>query len=259
MEKGSSEPQPGLATAEGSGPAPQYSASVRSWSGGAVFSLGLVRPPLPQLTPGPCLGLHWAGGAFAHQHFWKIPQPVSKLISVTHIPVPQPPKYHVWTDNLVESGVGPSCCLTAPPPDFMSTWWPPRGCRAIHRQFHLSALSAESRNSSNPGFPFTLSTITLLIGALAQRGKIVVVQTLSYVWVFETPLTAARLVACHSLFPGIYSNSCPLSGWCYPTISSSAAHLLLLSSIFPSFRVFCSISPWLSNSAFLSTGHREKR
>ena len=159
----------------------------------------------------------------------------------------------------MESGVRPSCCLTTPPPDFISTWWPPRSCRAIHRWFHFSVLSAESRNSSNPGFPFTFSTITLLIGVLAQRGKTVVVQSLSYVWLFETPWTAACHTACLSLFPGIYSNSCPLSGWCYPTISSSAAHLLLLPSIFPSFRVFCSISPWLSNSTFLSTGHWEKR
>ena len=173
---------------------------------GGVFSLGLVRLPLPQLTPGPCLSLHWAWGALAHQHFWKIPQPVSKLISITHVPVPQPPKYHVWTDNLVESGVRPSRCLIVPPPDFISTWWPPCSYRATHRRFHLSALSAESRNSSNPGFPFTLSTITLLTGALAQRGKIVLVQSLSYVWLFETPWTAAYHAACLSLFPGIYSN-----------------------------------------------------
>ena len=37
--------------------------------------------------------------------------------------------------------------------------------------------------------------------------------------------------------PGVYSNSCPLSWWCHPTISS--CHPLLLSpSIFPSIRVF---------------------
>lgn len=59
MEKGSSEPQPGLETAKSDGPAPQYSASVGAEVGG-VFSLGLVRLPLPQLTPGPCLSLHWA-------------------------------------------------------------------------------------------------------------------------------------------------------------------------------------------------------
>ena len=35
--------------------------------------------------------------------------------------------------------------------------------------------------------------------------------------------------------PGVYSNSCPLSRWYHPTISSSVA---LFPSIFPSFRVF---------------------
>ena len=37
--------------------------------------------------------------------------------------------------------------------------------------------------------------------------------------------------------PGVYSNSCPLSRWCHPTISSCRP-LLLLPSIFPSIRVF---------------------
>ena len=42
---------------------------------------------------------------------------------------------------------------------------------------------------------------------------------------------------CPSPPPGIYSNSYPLSRWCHPTISSCRP-LLLLPSIFPSFRVF---------------------
>ena len=37
------------------------------------------------------------------------------------------------------------------------------------------------------------------------------VQSLCHVQLFETPWT-----------PRLYSNSCPLSGWCHPTISSSA-------------------------------------
>ena len=37
--------------------------------------------------------------------------------------------------------------------------------------------------------------------------------------------------------PGVYSNWCPLSWWCHPTISSSCP-LFLLPSIFPSIRVF---------------------
>ena len=43
------------------------------------------------------------------------------------------------------------------------------------------------------------------------------------------------------LSPGVSSNSCPLSQWCHPTISSSAT-LLLLPSIIPSIRVFSSES-----------------
>ena len=38
--------------------------------------------------------------------------------------------------------------------------------------------------------------------------------------------------------PGAYSNSCPSSQWCHPTISSSVVPLLLLPSVFPSIRVF---------------------
>ena len=39
---------------------------------------------------------------------------------------------------------------------------------------------------------------------------------------------------CPSPTPGVYSNSCPLSQWCHPTISS----LLLPPSISPSIKVF---------------------
>ena len=43
---------------------------------------------------------------------------------------------------------------------------------------------------------------------------------------------------CPSLSPGVCTNSCPLSQWCHPTISSS----VLLPSIFPNIRVFSSES-----------------
>ena len=42
---------------------------------------------------------------------------------------------------------------------------------------------------------------------------------------------------CPSPTPGVYSNSCPLSQWCHPAISSSVV-LLLLPSISPNIRVF---------------------
>ena len=38
---------------------------------------------------------------------------------------------------------------------------------------------------------------------------------------------------CLSPTPGVYSNSCPLSEWRHPTISSSAHPLFLLPSVFP--------------------------
>ena len=45
---------------------------------------------------------------------------------------------------------------------------------------------------------------------------------------------------CPSPSPGVCSDSCPLSWWCYLTISSSAAPILLLPSVFPSLRIFSS-------------------
>ena len=42
---------------------------------------------------------------------------------------------------------------------------------------------------------------------------------------------------CPSPTAGVHPNPCPLSPWCYPTILSLSS-LLLLSSIFPSIRVF---------------------
>ena len=43
---------------------------------------------------------------------------------------------------------------------------------------------------------------------------------------------------CLSPTPKVYSNSCPLSRRCYPTISSSVNPLFLTPSMFPSIRVF---------------------
>ena len=43
---------------------------------------------------------------------------------------------------------------------------------------------------------------------------------------------------CPSPTPGLYWNSCPLSRWCHPTISSSVIPLLLPPPIFPSIRIF---------------------
>jgi len=50
---------------------------------------------------------------------------------------------------------------------------------------------------------------------------VVVVQSLSRVWLFVTLWTTAHRLPWLSPSPGACSNSCPLSQWCRPTISSS--------------------------------------
>ena len=49
---------------------------------------------------------------------------------------------------------------------------------------------------------------------------IVVLQLFSRVWLFATLWTAHTRVPCPSPTPGACLNSCPLSQWCHPTISS---------------------------------------
>ena len=46
------------------------------------------------------------------------------------------------------------------------------------------------------------------------------VQSFSHVRLFATPWTADTRPPCPSSTPGVYSNSCPLSWWCHPNISS---------------------------------------
>ena len=43
---------------------------------------------------------------------------------------------------------------------------------------------------------------------------------------------------CPSPAPGVHPNSCPLSRWCHPTISSSVVPFSSCPQIFPSIRVF---------------------
>ena len=52
-------------------------------------------------------------------------------------------------------------------------------------------------------------------------------------------------LSCPSLYPGVCSNSCPLSWWCYLTISSSVTHFFCLQSFpasesFPMSQLFAS-------------------
>ena len=75
------------------------------------------------------------------------------------------------------------------------------------------------------------------------------VQSLSRVWLFATPWTAARQASLSIPTPGVYSNSSPSSRWCHPAISSSVVPFSLLQS-FPA-----SVS-FPVNQLFTSGGQR---
>ena len=64
-----------------------------------------------------------------------------------------------------------------------------------------------------------LSTLTVQFSSVAQ----------SCLTLQPHGLQHTRLL-CPSSTPGVYSNSCPLSPWCYPTISSSAIPFSCLQS-----------------------------
>ena len=73
---------------------------------------------------------------------------------------------------------------------------------------------------------------------LLSRILTVVVQSLSRVWFFATPWTAAPRLPCPSPSPGVCSNSCPSSRWCHPTILSSVTPFSSCLQSFPSSRSF---------------------
>ena len=59
------------------------------------------------------------------------------------------------------------------------------------------------------------------------------VQSFSCIQLFATPWTAARRLPCPLPTPGVYSDSCPSSQWCHPTISSSVVPFSSCPQSFP--------------------------
>ena len=73
------------------------------------------------------------------------------------------------------------------------------------------------------------------------------VNSLSHVQLFATPWTAAHYASLSITNPKVHSNSCPLSRWCHPTISSS---VIPFSSRLQSF----SVSGSFPMSQFFTSG-----
>ena len=71
----------------------------------------------------------------------------------------------------------------------------------------------------------------------------VVVQSLSHIWLFETPWTAVHQASLSSTFSSS-SNSCPLSQWWYLTILSSVALFSFCLELSQNQGVFQRVSSW---------------
>ena len=81
------------------------------------------------------------------------------------------------------------------------------------------------------------------------------VQSLSHVWLFATPWPAAHQAFLSFPSVGFCSNSCLLSQWCHPTISSCHP-LLLLPSTVPSIGVFSNEPPLCTMARVLKLQHQ---
>ena len=70
---------------------------------------------------------------------------------------------------------------------------------------------------------------------LAQQDQCfyIAVQLISHVWLFVTPWTAACQASLSSTISQVCSDSCPLSQWCHPTISSSVGPFFSCLQCFP--------------------------
>ena len=63
--------------------------------------------------------------------------------------------------------------------------------------------------------------------------NLVAVQLLNCIWLHDTTWTEHARLPSPSLCPRVYSNSCPLSRWCHPVISSSLAPFSSCPQSFP--------------------------
>ena len=78
------------------------------------------------------------------------------------------------------------------------------------------ALESRQRGSRERSFFFTIKNHLLFM-------HIVIAQLLSHVWLFATHGLQYSRLPSPSLSPWVCWNSCPLSQWCHPTISSCVA------------------------------------
>ena len=85
------------------------------------------------------------------------------------------------------------------------------------------------------------------------KKEFALIQLLSHVQLFATPWTVACQSSLSFTSPGTCSNSCLLSRWCHPTISSSVIPFSFCLKSFPAPRVFSNESAlWIRSPKYLS-------
>ena len=77
-----------------------------------------------------------------------------------------------------------------------------------------------------------------LIFLLSPSVQFSSIQLLSHVWLLRPHGLQHTRPPCPSPTPGVYSNSCPLSWWCHPTISSSVVPFSFHLQSFPASASF---------------------
>ena len=82
--------------------------------------------------------------------------------------------------------------------------------------------------------PVSLTSPVLVGGFFTTSATNCSIQSLSCVLLFVTQGLQHARPPCPSTTPGVYSNSCPLSRWCHPTISSSVIPFSSCLQSFPS-------------------------
>ena len=116
---------------------------------------------------------------------------------------------HLFSDNRNQKNV--KLCKIFQPSIFRSNVTHKMAtCPGPHRVQNQSWDSKQSANNFPPNIPRKGRT-----GHFKNVPQFSSVQSLSHVRLFATPWTAACQAS------GVYANSCPLSCWCHPTISSS--------------------------------------
>ena len=78
----------------------------------------------------------------------------------------------------------------------------------------------------------------LLVGDPYLKQVIISVQSFSLVWLLETHESQHARPPCPSPAPRVYPNSCPLSRWCQPAISSSVVPFCSCPQSFPASECF---------------------